>query len=84
MKIKSLQFWYITLSLCILRLTKSSTEKAILPSQSVNMTKQSKHAHECQKTIIWKEVQVYLYFYIIFYKRKKEMLQGNKVLYACG
>lgn len=80
MKIKSLQFWYITLSLCILRLTKSSTEKGILPSQSVNMTKQSKHAHECQKTIIWKEVQVYLYFYIIFYKRKKKCYKATSTI----
>lgn len=78
MKIKSLQFWYITLSFCILRLTKSSTEKGIQPSQSVNMTKQSKHAHECQKTIIWKEVQVYLYFYIIFYKRKKKCYKATR------
>lgn len=77
MKIKNLQFWYITLSLCIPRLTKSSTEKRILPSQSVNMMKQSKHAHECQKTFIWKKVQVYFYFEIIFNKRKKEILQGN-------
>lgn len=48
------------------RLTKSSTEKRILPSESFNMMKQSKHAHECQKTILWKEVQAYLYFCIIF------------------
>lgn len=73
MKIKSLQFWYITVSLCILRLTKSSTEKRILPSQSVSMMKQSKHAHECQKTIIWKQVQVSIYFFSF-----KKNLQGNK------
>lgn len=39
MKIKTLQFWYITLSLCVLRPTKSNMEKGILHFQPVNMLK---------------------------------------------
>lgn len=77
MNIKSLQFWYISLSLCIIRPTKSRAEirDSALPARQYVESSPNMLMKGCQKTIIWKEVQLCLYFYVNFYERGKETLQ---------